>query len=144
MAEYIREGEMVEGAKCDIYARKLNWKGLQADPITGELMTLYELDRNSSTEITEKLSLTGEERALRCEDVHFDIGDKIKARAIQVWVDVKRNALKVEVKEGQSATHGGQLTHTNKRTIGRIKYSFDVYKKLLGHSANSEEKQLNK
>ena len=52
MAIYIKEGEIIEGKKADVIARRAEWKGLKEEPITGKKMTLYELDRNSSVEIT--------------------------------------------------------------------------------------------
>lgn len=55
MAIYIKEGEIIEGKKADVIARRAEWKGLKEEPITGKKMTLYELDRNSSVEITEAL-----------------------------------------------------------------------------------------
>lgn len=57
MAIYIKEGEIIEGKKADVIARRAEWKGLKEEPITGKKMTLYELDRNSSVEITEALEL---------------------------------------------------------------------------------------
>lgn len=44
MAEYIREGEMVEGKKCSVSARRMEFKkgGLRKDPITNKNMVLYE------------------------------------------------------------------------------------------------------
>ncbi|MBR1401739.1 MAG: hypothetical protein IJ604_01870 [Prevotella sp.] len=53
--------------------------------------------------------------------VHLNKGDKLTADAIQLFVDVKRNSVKFEVKEGQTHTHGASLTSTDKRTVGRIK-----------------------
>ena len=132
----IKEGDIVEGSKCSITARRVEWKGLKYDPITGLKMTLYELDRNCSVEVLESLNLTPEEVEIRkalC--VHGDVGDLIKGDAIQVWIDTKRNSLKFEVKEGVSARHGASLTNTTKRTVGRLKYSFSVYKQLLNHSS---------
>lgn len=115
-------GALAEGAKCGVYARKVEWKGLRKDPITQKNMTLYELDRNCSVEIIEEMTLNEGEKKLR-EDmgVHLCKGDKLTADAIQLFVDVKRNCIKFDVKEGQTHTHGANLASTDKRTVGRIK-----------------------
>ena len=42
MAIYIKEGEIIEGKKADVIARRAEWKGLKEEPITGKKMTLYE------------------------------------------------------------------------------------------------------
>lgn len=132
----IKEGDIVEGSKCSIIARRVEWKGLRYDPITGVKMTLYELDRNCSVEVLESLNLTQDELGIRKKlYIHGSVGDIIKGDAIQVWVNTKRNSLKFDVKEGVSARHGASLVRTSKRTVGRLKQSFPNYKKLLNHSA---------
>lgn len=134
----IEEGSIIEGNKCSIVARRVEWKGLKIDPITQKRMMLYELDRNCSVEVLESLNLSEEELIIRRDlCVHGEVGDLIKGDAIQVWVDIKRNSLKFDVKEGISARHGASLADTPKRTVGRIKYSFPVYKKLLNHSSKA-------
>mgnify|MGYP003105804079 CR=1 FL=1 len=132
MAEYIDTGDTVEGQKCEIYTRREDCKGLREDPITQKKMLVYELDRNSSVEVRESLILSEEEKILRDElNIHG-------------YVDVKRQ-LSVEKQEGLTSTHGGRLISTKKRTVGRIKYPFQNLNKLLGLSANSNNrKQLNK
>lgn len=140
MAEYIKAGEMVEGKKCSIAARRIEFKkgGLRKDPITNKNMVLYELDRNCSVEVTESLKLSAEEQQLRDDlNVHGNVGDKIQGDAIRLYADTKRDALRPVVKEGQSARHGASLLDTNIRTIGRIKTPFSVYDKLLGYSVHS-------
>ena len=120
MAEYIDTGDTVEGQKCEIYTRREDCKGLREDPITQEKILRDELN------------------------IHGEVGDKLKADAITVYVDVKRQ-LSVEKQEGLTSTHGGRLISTKKRTVGRIKYPFQNLNKLLGLSANSNNrKQLNK
>ena len=144
MATYIKEGEMVEGKKCSVSARRLEFKkgGLRKDPITNKSMVLYELDRNCSVEVTECLDLSAEEQQHRIElGVHGSVGDKIQGDAIRLYVDTKRDSLRPIVKEGQSGRYGASLVETNIRTIGRIKTPFSVYNKLLGYSANTDHKQ---
>lgn len=136
MAIYIKEGDIIEGKKADVIARRAEWKGLKEEPITGKKMTLYELDRNSSVEITEALELNEEDKKIREDlNVHGNVGDKIQGDAIRLWVDSKRNSLKFNTKEGISGRHGANLVSTNKRTVSKLKYSFDNYKKLFKHSA---------
>lgn len=139
MAIYIKEGEIIEGKKAAVIARRAEWKGLKEEPITGKKMTLYELDRNSSVEITEALQLNEEEILIRKQmNVHGEVGDTIKGDAIKLWVDSKRNSLKFDTKEGVSGRHGANLASTNKRTVSKLKYSFENYKRLFNHSAQVE------
>ena len=139
MAIYIKEGEIIEGRKAAVIARRAEWKGLKEEPITGKKMTLYELDRNSSVEITEALQLNEEEILIRKQmNVHGEVGDTIKGDAIRLWVDSKRNSLKFDTKEGVSGRHGANLASTNKRTVSKLKYSFENYKRLFNHSAQVE------
>lgn len=146
MAKYINFSDLVEGAKCHVSARKILWKGLRKDPITNQNMTLYELDRNCSVEVTESLQLTEEGLELRRQkNVHGYVGDQIGGDAIQLFLDCKRNCLKPEVKEGQSGRHGASLADTNVRTIGQIRYPYSNLLKKLGYTANSgiiEQKKL--
>lgn len=124
MAEFVNAGDMVEGARCEVYTRKWLCKGLREDPITHSNMMAYELDRNCSVEIVEKMSLSDNELQIRTEKmVHVNVGDKLKADAITLYVETKRK-IKFEVKEGMTATHGGSLASTRKRTVGEIKYPF--------------------
>lgn len=139
MAIYIKEGEIIEGKKAAVIARRAEWKGLKEEPITGKKMTLYELDRNSSVEITEALQLNEEEILIRKQmNVHGEVGDTIKGDAIRLWVDSKGNSLKFDTKEGVSGRHGANLASTNKRTVSKLKYSFENYKRLFNHSAQVE------
>ncbi len=145
MAEYIKVGEMAEGKKCSISARRIEFKkgGLRKDPITNKNMVLYELDRNCSVEVTESLNLTDEEQQLRVElGVHGNVGDRIQGDALRLYADTKRDSLRPIVKEGQSGRHGANLVETNIRTIGKIKTPFSVYDRLLGYSAHSDNRQI--
>jgi hypothetical protein len=138
MAKYINFNDLVEGAKCHVSARKIIWKGLRKDPITNQNMMLYELDRNCSVEVTESLHLEADALELRQrKNVHGNVGDQIGGDAIQLFIDSKRNNLKFEVKEGQSARHGANLSDTNVRTIGQIRYPYPNLLKKLGYTATS-------
>ena len=81
--------------------------------------------------MAEKLQLSTDELKKRDElNVHGEVGDKLKALSITLYVDEKKK-LKIDVKEGQTATHGGRLISTKKRTVGEIKYPFDNIKSNL-------------
>ena len=136
MAEYVALGETVDGKKCAVYARYKRFKGLQREPLTGTMMVLYELDRNCSVEIIDEHV----ESFVRLNNVHYAVGDKIKGDAIQLWVDTKRDSVKFEVSEGVTATHGGHLANTKKRTIGMIKYPFKFYDNSIGYTSKPQLK----
>ena len=125
MAEYVEIGSIVEGQKCEAYTRKETFKGLRTDPIMHKPMIVYELNLNCSVEITEALVLSDTETNFRNNGiyVHGDVGDKLKAEAITLYVDSKRK-LKIKVQEGMTSTHGGRLISTTTRTVGKIKYPF--------------------
>lgn len=136
MSEFIQEGEFVDGKKCSVYTRRVDFKGPHLDPLTNRMMMLYELSRNCSVEITQEHGEDIERRS----DVHYLVGDKIKGGAIQLWVDTRRDNVNFEVSEGVTSTHGGHLANTSKRTIGMIKYSFKIYDNLLGYTAKPKLK----
>lgn len=137
MTKYITPGDIVEGQKCHVMTRKHEFKRLQKDPITNKNMVMYELDRNCSIEITECLQLSGDDLKLRLQNkVGLELGDCVMGDAIQMFVDTMR-PIKFTVKEGQSARHGASLVNTTKRTIGKLKYNFAGFDKLLGFSPNS-------
>lgn len=124
--EIVAIGSYLEGAKCEIYTRKAVFKHLQKDPITATTMIKYELCRNCSVEITEEHSISDEkELNKRMElNVFRSVGDKLKADSISLWID-QRIPLRIDVREGATATHGGQFLSTKKRTVAKIKYPFE-------------------
>lgn len=137
--EYIGFHEMAEGAKCNLYARVVKWKGLREDPITKKGMTVYELDRNCSFEIEEKISLSLSEASVRVSlGVHMEVGDKLMGDAITTYIDTRKK-IRFIIKEGLSSTHGGHTSCTSIRTIGVIKYPFSNLKKIL---ENKEHLQI--
>ena len=143
MAKFINHGDMCESQKCHITTRKIEFKkgGLRRDPITDKLMVVYDLDRNCTYEILEKLTLVDplELDKRTSKNVHMEEADSLIADAIRVYVDSKRNCLKPEVKEGVSGRHGGSLVKVSLRTIGMITTPLDIYKKLLGLSSDSKD-----
>lgn len=141
--EYVRQGEMVEGAHCDVMARKVIWKGLRIDPITEKKMTLYELDRNCSVEITRAMTLSPEELQLRQDmGVHLLVGDKLRGDKIQLFVDTIKNDLRFEVDEGVTSRHGAHLANSTKRTIGSIKYRLIAHQNLANMIEMSQIKAI--
>jgi len=128
--EYVNIGDAIEGAKVEIYTRKETWKAPRLDPMTRKMMMVCELERNCSAEVTAVLPLSKADLKTREEYAHIhnvvlhgEVGDKLKASAITVYTDTKRR-LPVEVKEGQTATHGGHLISCPRRTFALIKYPF--------------------
>ena len=131
MSKYVNLGDCVEGAKCSIYTRKYDHKGLREDPILQKPMSVYELSRNCSVEVTQVLPLAGEELEIRRQNnVHLEVGDKLKADSITLYVDELRK-MKFTVSEGLTSRHGGQLCDTRKRTFGKIKYPIENLKKFF-------------
>lgn len=129
-AEFVNIGDAVEGSKIEIYTRKETWKGMRLDPMTKKVMMVCELVKNCSAEITKTVNLTDEQCDAHDKyansvgiTLHRDLGDKLKAFAITVYTDTKKR-LPVEVKEGQTSTHGGHLISCPKYTLAIIKYPF--------------------
>lgn len=130
MAEYVNIGDAIEGTKVELYTRNETWKGMRLDPMTNKVMLVCELDRNCSAVITEVVSLSDDARKDHDDyaekngiKIHRNMGDKLKAFAITVYTDAKRR-LPIEVKEGQTSTHGGHLISCKKYTFATIKYPF--------------------
>ncbi len=143
MSEYVKIGEMVEGARCNIYTRREEWKSLQKDPITHKPMVKYELSRNCSVEITEKHKLsTPEDIELRKGlPLYTEVGDKLKALCITIYVNQK-SKLGEPVVDASTARHEGRLFYTDKRTIGVIKYPFENLRAMTQRYLPEEYKKL--
>lgn len=130
MSEFVCTGDMVEGARSSIYTRKEEWKGLQRDPITNLPMVKYELSKNCSVEVSEKLVLTPEEDGLRAKfPLHGEVGDKLKAKSITVYINQRKKLGDPEV-VSSSGRHEGRLYYPENRTNGVIKYPFDNLRKI--------------
>lgn len=143
MSEHVNTGEMVEGARCNIYTRKEEWKSMQRDPITHKPMVKYELSRNCSVEVTHKHEVTSSKDVeLRANlPLYTEIGDKLKALCISVYIDQKKK-LGDPVVETSSSRHEGRLFYTENRTIGVIKYPFDNLKTITQRYLENGSKQL--
>lgn len=134
---------MVEGARCSIYTRKEEWKSMQKDPITHRPMVKYELSRNCSVEVTHKHNAdSGRDVELRKHlPLHSEVGDKLKALCITVYIDQKRK-LGEPVVETSSGRHEGRLFYTEKRTIGIIKYPFENIKNMTNKYLTKGQNKL--
>ena len=66
MSEHIAPGDMVEGKKTKINARKIEFKkrSLQKHEITKKMMVSYSMDRNCTVEVVEKITLSEEEKRI--------------------------------------------------------------------------------
>lgn len=135
---------MVEAASCGVYARRVQWKGLQKDPITQKRMTMYQLDRNCSAEVVKELDLTNEGRADKAKcHIHTQAGDKLTAETIHLYIDAKRK-IRFEVREGQSHRHGGSLATTKTHTIGVITTPVANYKSKFDLTYNANQNYIEK
>ncbi len=142
---YTNFAEIVEGKKCHIVARKVMFKGMHRDPITNKPMVLYNLDYNCSVEMIQSLEMTDEEKSLRdALNVHYTVGDTLKAKAIHLYIDSKRNSLKFRVMEGESHRHGASVVDTNIRTIGKIQTPLKSYETMLRSLPKANVGQIEK
>ena len=123
-SDYFNLDEKVEGARCEIFARRPDCKGLARNPHTHSRAWLCELSLNASIEVAATDEYTEEELSLRrALGVHFNVGDKLRADKITVYVECRAKP-KFKPQEGMSATHGGNLCSTSSRTMGIIKAPF--------------------
>ena len=147
MSEHILPGDMVEGQKTQISARRIEFKkrSLQKHEITNKLMVAYSLDRNCCVEVKEKLGLTQEELEIRAgHPIYGEVGDSLKADAIRLHVKGARNLLDGVVKEGVSHRHGATVISCPHHAIAKIQVPWQGHLLLVGWSPNSEEnKKLN-
>lgn len=143
MAEYIDVGDTIEAEHIDACSRKVEWKGLKRHPITNELMTLYECDRNSTAVIVKECINTYEDDLIELTR-HFkrDLGDTLKADAISIYTRTKRKQ-RIEVKEGVSGRHGAQFIYLREKSISCIKTSLNCLRKTIELKAADNDKLLN-
>ena len=142
MGRYIEPGEMVEGKKTDITARKIEFKkrSLQRHEITKKMMVSYSMDRNCSVEVKEEISLTEEERQARKQlRIHGNVGDSIMADAIRLYVAGMRDLLGGTVKEGVSGRHGATLINCPHHVIAKIQTPWQGHLKHLGMTTREIE-----
>ncbi len=145
MSEHIAPGDMVEGQKTKINARKIEFKkrSLQRHEITKKMMVAYSMDRNCTVEVVEKINLTEEEKKNRDNYPIFgEVGDLIRADAIKLCVAGMRDLLGGSVKEGVSHRHGATVVNCPHHVIGKIQVPWQGHNLHLGMTA--KEKLINK
>ena len=135
MSEYIAPGDMVEGQKTKIIARKIMFKkrSLQKHEITKKMMVSYSMDKNCTVEVVEQLKLSDEEKKNRENyPIYGEIGDLIRADAIRLYVAGMRDLLGGDVKEGVSHRHGGTVVSCPHHVIGKIQVPWQGHLLYLG------------
>lgn len=144
MSTHIAPGDMVEGQKTKIIARKIDYKkiSLQKHEITEKYMVAYTMDRNCSVEVIEKIELSEEERANRKPYKIFgEVGDILKADGIHLSVLGRRNMFGENVKEGVSARHGATVLNCPYHAIAKIQVPLQVHLNVLGMTAKPNERK---
>jgi len=119
MTKFTETGETIHAAHMDTHARKYEWKGMMAHPVTKEMMVLYECDRNSYAEIVKECCKDDIERK-GTEVYHAELGDCLEADAISLYIRGKRK-IKETVKEGVTGTHGARFICPRVYAISTIK-----------------------
>lgn len=136
-------GDSIEGARCELYARKVDGPGcLQQHPITGKPCIRVELSRNCTSEISKQMEFTEDEIHLR-SGIHINLGDKLIGDAITVFV-AQRKPVKFNVEEGATHTHGGHFATTQKPTFCKIKYSLEHIRHAYENKQISLKKLIEK
>ncbi|MBD5369608.1 MAG: hypothetical protein HDR80_00455 [Bacteroides sp.] len=142
MSEHINPGDMVEGQKTKIIARKIEFKkrSLQKHEITKKNMVSYSLDRNCSVEVIEEIGLSEEEiRARENLPIFRTVGDVLKADAIRLHVAGMRDLLGGSPKEGVSHRHGATVVDCPIHTLAKIQTPWQGHLALLGMTSTSDE-----
>lgn len=145
MSEHIAPGDMVEGQKTKIDARRIEFKkrSLQRNEITKKMMVTYSMDRNCTVEVVEKIVLTDAEKKNRENYPIFgEVGDLIRGDAIRLYVAGMKDLLGGDVKEGVSHRHGATVVSCPHHVIGKIQVPWQGHMLHLGMT--SKEKLINK
>ncbi len=123
-SEYFGLNDMAEGAACEIFTRRPDHKGLAKNPLTHRRAWLCELSQNSSLEVSQSPVYNDEQKAQRDSlGIHYQAGDKLRADKITIYVECQKKPA-FKVREGMSATHGGNICSTRNITLGVIKLPF--------------------
>lgn len=145
--ELYRQDDRIEGARCELYCRKPTVKNsMEEHPISGEPCIRAEMSRNATSEISKELELTDEEKKIKIEQhrIHTDLGDKLIADGISVYVCQKR-PLKFKPNEGATHTHGGNFSTTHTTTLCEISYPHEHIRNAeLRRIESQNDKTLNK
>lgn len=145
MSEHIAPGDMVEGQKTKINARRIEFKkrSLQKHEITKKMMVSYSMDRNCTVEVAEQVKLSEEEKKNREKYPIFgEVGDLIRADAIRLYVAGMRDILGGDVKEGVSHRHGATVVSCPHHVIGKIQVPWQGHMLHLGMT--SKDNLINK
>lgn len=135
--DHYKEKDRIEGEHCELYCRKaVSISSPQKHPISGETCMRAELSLNATSEISEELKLTEDQKKekLSIHGIHTNLGDRLVGDAISVFV-LQRKPLKFKSDEGATHTHGGNFASTGKTTLCEIKYAHD-------HIRNAETKRI--
>lgn len=141
--ELYSPGDAIEGASCSLFTRKPEIiSTLVKYPLTGKSCMRVEMSRNASAEISKAMVLSESDKLLR-NGVHLEVGDKLKAESISVFV-AQRRPVSFSVKEGATHTHGGHFCSTGNNTFCKIKYAYDHIQHILNNKLITQKKQIEK
>lgn len=136
-------GDSIEGARCELYARKVEGPGcLQEHPITGKPCIRVELSRNCTSEISKAMVFKEDEARLR-KGVNINVGDKLIGSAITVFV-TQRRPVKFSVDEGATHRHGAHFATTQNPAFCKIKYSQEHIRHAYENRQISERQLIDK
>lgn len=134
MATYNNVGDTIEGLAFGGDTRRWQPKGLVKHPKLAKTMKLYSCDRNSHVEIT-KVKTEPEDEAIKeaTKDFHRDLGDKLTADAIELYLESK-GKVSTHVEEGVTARHGATLFSTKGHSVATIRTPLQNLLKKLGYT----------
>lgn len=139
--ELYSPGDAIEGASCSLFTRKPELiSTLVKYPFSEKRCMRVEMSRNASAEISKAMKLDDDERKLR-NNVHLEVGDKLKADTISVFV-AQRRPVSFTVKEGATHTHGGHFCSTKNDTYCEIKYAYEHIQHVLYNKMITQKKQI--
>lgn len=140
--ELISVGDAIEGAACELYARRSDCKGTPTKhPLTGKTCMRVELSRAATSEISKVLELLSEDDKKLRAGVYMGLGDRLVGDAITVYV-CQRRPIKFTVEGGMTHTHKGQVASTKVPTYCRIKYSHEHVKYGMERRLAAIQKEL--
>lgn len=141
MAEFINVGDTIEAEHTDATSRKIEWKGVRHHPITDEIMTLYECDRNSKAKIIKEFTCTySDDLTERTKNFKRSLGDTLVADAISIYTKSKKKQ-RIIVKEGVTGRHGARFIYLREKSISCIKTSLANLRKAI-EAKNTKDDNL--
>ena len=142
MATFHNIGDTIEAKTAHCNARAWDPVALKRHPVTQEIMYLYRTDKNSHATVISSIDIPSDHNiAAATSHFHREVGDKLTADALSVFVSCKR-AIRSKVKEVESHRHGAQLISIPYHTIATIKMPLANMMKKLGLSNNEPNKIL--